>query len=214
MTLLEPSGLYYPNRIARAIFAAMDDVMGLNGLSQLLGQINMEAYLDDLPPDNLNREFDFSKIATLNIALEKMYGSKGGRGMALKIGQSAFSRGMKDFGALRGVMAAAFRALPLEKRIDYGLQGFAAVLTNFSDQPCTIEVDGNALLFVSDVSPFAWNRTSEKPVCHMMVGMLIECLRWSSNGYEFYVRETQCRAADHDHCIFRINKSAIGERTR
>ncbi|MDQ7036657.1 MAG: hypothetical protein Q9P01_18045 [Anaerolineae bacterium] len=115
MTLPEPSGLYYPNRIARAFFTAMDDVMGKNGLSQLLGQINMEAYLDDLPPDNLNREFDFSKIATLNIALETMYGSKGGRGMALKIGQSAFSRGMKDFGALRGVTAAAFRALPLEK---------------------------------------------------------------------------------------------------
>jgi hypothetical protein len=214
MTLSEPSGLYYPNRIARAFFAAMDDVMGQNGLSQLLGLADMTAYMDTLPPDNLKREFDFAAIAALNTGLEKMYGVRGGRGMALRIGQSAFSRGLKDFGALRGINSAAFRVLPLEKRIDYGLHGFAAVLTNFSDQACTIESEGNALLFISDESPFSWNRTSEKPVCHMMVGMILECLRWSSNGYEFYVRETHCRAAGHSQCIFRINKSAIGERAR
>jgi hypothetical protein len=213
-TLPEPSGLYYPNRIARAFFAAMDDVMGENGLSQLLGQIHLESYLTELPPDNLEREFDFATLAALNIGLEKMYGLKGGRGMALKIGQSAFSRGLKDFGALRGVSAPAFRALPLAKRIEYGLQAFAAVLTNFTDQTCHVETDGNALLFISDGCPFAWHRTSEKPVCHMMVGMILDCLRWSSNGYEFYVRETHCRATDDEQCVFRINKSAIGERTR
>ena len=200
MTISENSGLYYPNRIARAFFAAMDDVMGKNGLSQLLGQANMKSYLDDLPPDDLKREFDFA--------------SKGGRGMALLIGQSAFSRGLKDFGALKGITSQAFRALPLEKRIDYGLRGFAGVLSNFSDQTCTVESDGNALVFISEVTPFSWNRKSDKPVCHMMVGMILESLRWSSNGYGFYVRETQCCATGHDQCIFRINKSAIGERTR
>jgi hypothetical protein len=214
MTISEKSGLYYPNRIARAFFAAMDDVMGKNGLSQLLGQADMKSYLDDLPPDDLKREFDFAEIAALNIGLERIYGSKGGRGMALLIGQSAFSRGLKDFGALKGITSQAFRALPLEKRIDYGLRGFAGVLSNFSDQTCTVESDGNALVFISEVTPFSWNRKSDKPVCHMMVGMILESLRWSSNGYGFYVRETQCCATGHDQCIFRINKSAIGERTR
>jgi predicted hydrocarbon binding protein len=46
----------------------------------------------------------------------------------------------------------------------------------------------------------------------MMVGMILECLRWSSNGYEFYVREVECCATGHAHCLFRVNKSAIGER--
>ena len=185
-----------------------------NGLSQLLSQIEMDFYLNNLPPDNLARDFDFAHIAALNIGLEQMYGLRGGRGMALRIGQRAFAQEIKNFGALRGVNSAAFRALPLAKRIEYGLKGFANVLTNFSDQPTVIENDSTALLFVSDVTPFSWNRTSDKPVCHMMVGMILECLRWSSNGYEFYVRETQCCATNHDQCIFRINKNAVGERKR
>lgn len=208
----ESSGLYYPNRIARAFFSAMDDVMGPNGLSSLLTLAEMEAYLHSPPPDNLERQFDFASISALNTALEEMYGTKGGRGMALRIGQSAFAKGLRGFGALRAVNDPAFKALSLDKRMEYGLHGLAAVLTNFSDQASHVENETNALLFSSDLSPFAWGRSAEKPVCHMMVGILMEALRWSSNGHEFYVREVECRATGHEHCAFRINKSAIGER--
>lgn len=212
ITVQKPSGLHYPNRIARAFFAAMNDVMGPNGLSSLLKIARMETYLNSPPPDDLQRIFDFSEIAALSTALEEMYGSRGGRGMALRIGQSAFARGMKDFGVMRAVNDPAFRNLNLDKRIDYGLQGLAAIMTNFSDQASHVENHGNALLFISEISPFAWGRTAEKPVCHMMSGIILECLRWSSNGYEFYVREVECTATGSDHCTFRINKSAIGER--
>jgi len=113
---------------------------------------------------------------------------------------------------MRAVNDPAFRNLTLNKRIDYGLRALAAVLSNFSDQTSRVENGGDALHFISDRSPFAWERQSDKPVCHMMVGMILECLRWSSNGYEFYVRETECTASGSDKCVFRINKSAIGER--
>lgn len=186
--------------------------MGPNGLSSLLSIAGMDAYINTPPPDNLERHFSFEGIVALNRALEEMYGVKGGRGMALRIGQSTFARGLKDFGVMQGVKHPAFRNLDLSKRIDYGLNGLAAILSNFSDQSSRVENDGNALLFVSEVSPFSWERTADKPVCHMMGGIIIECLRWSSNGYQFYVRETECRATGHEHCVFRINKSAIGER--
>jgi len=208
----EKSGLYYPNRIARAFFSAMDDVMGPNGLSSLLTIAKMEAYLHSPPPNNLKREFDFASISAMNSALEEMYGIKGGRGMALRIGQKTFAEGLRGFGALRAVNDPAFKALPLDKRLEYGLNGLASVLTNFSDQASHVETETNALLFSSDISPFAWGRNAEKPVCHMMVGILMEALRWSSNGREFYVREVECHSTGHDHCVFRINKSAIGER--
>ncbi|GAB5494681.1 MAG: 4-vinyl reductase [Phototrophicaceae bacterium] len=208
----EKSGLYYPNRIALAFFSAMDDVMGPNGLNSLLNIANMTSYLDNPPPDDLHRQFDFASIASMNIALEEMYGTRGGRGMALRIGQSAFARGLKDFGALRAINHPTFRNLPLSKRIDYGLNSLASVLTNFSDQHSYVENDEKVLLFISKVSPFSWGRTAEKPVCHMMGGIILECLRWASNGYEFYVREIECTATGHEKCVFRVNKRAIGER--
>ena len=186
--------------------------MGPNGLNSLLKIAQMEAYIHHPPPDDLERAFDFAALSALNLALEEMYGAHGGRGISLRIGQSAFAQGLKSFGAMRAVNDSAFRALPLNKRTHYGLRGLASILTNFSDQTSHVENDDNTLLFISDVSPFSWARDAEKPTCHMMVGMILECLRWSSNGYIFYVRETDCIAKGNDRCVFRVNKSAIGER--
>jgi predicted hydrocarbon binding protein len=58
----------------------------------------------------------------------------------------------------------------------------------------------------------AWKRSADKPVCHAQVGILQECLRWVSNGYEYYVVETACRATGSDSCVFSLNKTPIGQR--
>lgn len=204
-------GLYYPNRIARALFVAMEDVMGQHGMSTLLELAMLEQYKDAPPPDNLNREFDFAAIAAISIALEQMYGTRGGRGMALRVGRASFAGGIKRFGVMKGIGDPAFRALPLQQRVEFGLRGLASVFTNFSDQTSTVEQAGQALLFRVEESPFAWGRSSDKPVCHAMVGIILECLSWASNGYEFYVREVSCRATGASACVFKINKTAIGE---
>lgn len=209
--MLESSGLYYPNRIARAFFTAMDDVMGQHGLSTLLSLAELNKYIKQPPPDTLDREFDFAAMAALNQALEEMYGARGGRGMALRIGRASFAQGLKRFGVMRGIADPAFQILPLEDRIDLGLQGLASVFTNFTDQACTVHHDGGSFLFYTDQCAMAWGRVADKPVCHAMVGIIQECLRWASNGYEFYVREIACRATGSEQCIFRVNKTAIGE---
>lgn len=211
MAVLELSGLYYPNRIARSFFVAMDDVMGQSGLNTLLEVASLQEFIDNPPPDNLDRSFDFAWIAAMNAGLEAMYGARGGRGIALRIGRASFAHGLKGFGLMRGMADPAFRSLSLDKQTYYGAKGLASVLTHFTDQNSFVENFDDTLVFTSEVSPFSWNRVSNKPVCHMMVGMIWECLRWASDGYEFYVRETACRAAGSDQCVFQINKRAIGE---
>jgi hypothetical protein len=86
--VLEPSGLYYPNRFARLFFLAMEDVMGKHGLNSVLSIANLDAYIDQPPPDNMARQFDFAYMAALSEALENMYGTRGGRGIALRFGPS------------------------------------------------------------------------------------------------------------------------------
>lgn len=190
---------------------AIDDVMGQNGLKALLEPTDLTAYLDAPPPDTLDKEFDFAALAAINEALEEMYGARGGRGMALRIGRAAFARGIKSFGVMKAMADPAFRALPLEQRLEFGLKALASVFTSFTDQVSLVVAEGDSFLFKVEVCPFAWGRSSDKPVCHAMVGIIQESLRWSSNGYEFYVRETACRATGSDECIFRVNKMAIGE---
>lgn len=210
--MLETSGLYYPNRIALALFSATEEVMGKIGLNTLLGLADLQIYIDHPPPDNIARQFDFAALAAISQALEAMYGPRGGRGMALRIGRASFARGIKTFGALGGISDAAFQQLPLEHRIQLGLQALAAVFTNFSDQRTRVEIGVEHYAFVVEISPFAWGRTMDKPVCHALVGIIQESLRWSTNGYEFVVQETECRAVGGENCVFRVNKKPVGHR--
>jgi predicted hydrocarbon binding protein len=209
--VLEPSGLYYPNRIARAFLWAMDDVMGKNGLNAILSLAGLESYIDNLPPDTLNKQFDFAYMAALSQALEDMYGARGGRGMGLRIGRACFANGMKNFGALAGVVDPAFSVLPLASRSYLGLEALASVFTNFSDQQSTVANDETTYNFIVDVSPFAWGRTADGPVCHALGGIIRESLRWASDGYEYHVQETACHAVNGDTCVFRVNKNPVGQ---
>lgn len=187
--------------------------MGHNGLDSLLGIAGLEAYRNNPPPNNMDRDFDFADISALFIGLEEQYGTRGGRGMALKIGRASFAHGIKQFGIMRGIADPAFQTLPLDHRVELGLKALSAVFTNFTDQESIVEVKPDALLFHVETCPMAWGRVADRPVCHAMVGIIQESLRWSSNGYEFLVKEIACRATGSDACIFQINKTAIGGRS-
>lgn len=209
--MLEPSGLYYPNRIARWFLLAMDDVMGKNGLAAVLGLAGLESFSHNPPPDTLARQFDFAYMAALNLALEELYGPRGGRGMALRIGRATVSQGMKTFGALAGMADPAFQVLPPEKRLRMGLDGLAGVFTRFSDQASVVRSEGDAYHFVVENSPMAWGRNTDKPVCHALAGIIQEALSYASGGYEYHVQEIVCRAAGGEDCVFKINKTPIGQ---
>ncbi len=211
--MLEPSGLYYPNRFARQFLVAMEDVMGLHGLNTILNMANLDQYIDQLPPEDMANQFDFVYLAALSQALEDMYGPRGGRGIALKIGRAAFSLGIKNFGALAGMASPTFVALPLEKRAQLGLNALAAVFTRFTDQESSIEEEETAHLFIAGASPFSWGRTADRPVCHALAGMIQEGMRWSSQGAEYHVYETECRAMGDERDVFRVHKAPIGGMT-
>ena len=210
MSTARNTPLYYPNRFAHDLFAAMDEVMGKHGLDATLGMAGLDAYIDNPPPDDLERGFSFESIAGLNRALDEMYGQRGGRGMAIRAGRAWFAEGMKSFGALRGIGDPAFRALPLEERCRLSLNAITEIFTRFSDQATHLEEDGAFFRVVASPSPFAYGRRAERPVCHPLVGLLQEHLRWASNGREFVVRETHCAATGESACIFVINKHPTG----
>lgn len=185
--------------------------MGKNGLNALLSLAGLETYIEHPPPDNLTKQFDFAHLAALSQALEDVYGARGGRGMALRIGRACFVHGMKSFGALAGISDPAFRVLPLNSRVYLGLEALASVFTNFTDQKTHVSDAQNAYELSMELSPMAWGRTSDRPVCHAIAGMTQEMLRWASNGHEFHVQETSCHATGSEACVFKINKKPIGQ---
>jgi hypothetical protein len=200
----ESSGFYYPNRIARSFFVAMDEVLGAQGSASVLEAADLSSYIKNYPPDDMELQFDFADLAAINVGLEHLYGTRGGLGFAMSIGQIAFSSGLRRFGAMRGIAHPAFKSLPIDKQIDFGLRGLASVFSNFSDQETEIEHDGDDYLVRLDISPFAWGRQSDRPVCHTMAGLIQESLKYTTAEHTCFVRETECRAMGAEQCVFKI----------
>lgn len=211
MDPIPKSGYYYANKIPRITIMALEDVMGKNGLNAILNLAHLPELIDNYPPDNLGREFDFADFSAFNLALEEMYGPRGGRGLAFRAGRAAFADSLRNFGALAGAGDLAFKVLPLRAKMRIGIPAMAKIFSQISDQPSTVEERESVFIYTIHRCPVCWGRhDEEKPVCFVAAGLLQEGLKWLSGGNEFRVNESKCFAMNDDVCEFVIQKTPQG----
>jgi predicted hydrocarbon binding protein len=204
------SGFYYPNKIARIYLQAMEEVMGKNGLNAILNLASLQNLMDNYPPDNLDRQFDFADYSALNGALEEMYGPRGGRGLAQRAGRASFAQGLRNFGALAGAGDLAFKVLPLPAKLKIGIPSMAKIFSSMSDQNSTVTETDTEFLYAMKPCPVCHGRKSDKPMCHAGVGLLQEGLKWVSGGHEFKVYESKCIACGDEACVLNVPKEPSG----
>jgi predicted hydrocarbon binding protein len=210
MKIIPESGYYNSNKFARIFIESIREITGTNGLNSILNYANLSSLIDNYPPDNLDRVFDFAHFSLMNLALEEIYGKRGGRGIALRVGRTTFDDVLKDYGALAGVGDLAFRVLPLQTKISIGLQAMAKVFSEKSDQISSCEVQDDIYIYSINRCPVCWGRTDEEsPVCFYMVGLLKEGLHWVSGGKEFRVDESKCISMGDKSCEFVIHKQPM-----
>ena len=210
MDTASKSGLYYPNKIALATFNALIEVMGKNGLSAILNYAHLREYINQYPPDNLERVFDFADFSAIQCAMVDMYGEKGGQTFLKRAGRSAFNTCLSKQRALAGVSNEVFRSLPLQTKLRIGLPAVARVLSQISDQIATVEVDGNYFKYIVQQCPECWGQQGkQKPTCSFGAGLLEEGLNYLSGGSEFRVIESRCMAMGEDTCEYTIDKIPI-----
>lgn len=204
------SGYYYPNKFARITIEAMEEVMGQNGLNAILNLSGLSRFIGNYPPDNLEKEFDFSDFTALNMALDEMYGPRGGRGLALRAGRATFAQGLRAFGALAGVGDLAFKVLPLNAKLKIGVPAMANIFSQFSDQISNVYDDGSdKIIYTLERCPMCWDRKEDRAVCFVGQGLLQEGLRWVSGGQEFKVDLDTCIAKGDDMGRYVIYKEPI-----
>lgn len=207
----EKSSFNYPNKFARIYLEAMEEIMGKNGLNAILNLAGLQEYIGNYPPDNLEKAYDFAYFTALQVALEEMYGPRGGRGLALRAGRATFAEGLRGFGALAGVGDLAFKVLPLAAKLKIGLPAMANILTQFSDQISNVyEEGGDKYIYTLERCPMCWERKADKPVCYAGQGLLQEGLRWVSGGHEFKVDMATCIGKGDDMGRYVIYKEPIG----
>jgi predicted hydrocarbon binding protein len=204
-TKLEPT-YFYPNKMGRIILLAMEEIAGKNGINALLNLSGLQRLINNYPPNNLDLQFAFADVSRIQEKLENLYGRRGGRGVALRVGRACLKYGLREFGSMLGITDLAFRLLPLHMKLRVGAEAFAQSFNDLTDQIVRLEEEQDRFLWIIERCPVCWERQATEPVCQLAVGILQEALHWVSGGKHFQVEEIACTAVSADHCIIAISK--------
>ncbi len=201
---------FYPNSMGRIILLAMEEILGRNGINAVLNLASLSGYIGHYPPHNHDRNIPFEEVSRLQAALEKAYGPRGGRGLALRAGRACLKYGLREFGPELGLTDLAFRLLPLATKLKTGSEALAALFNNFTDQRVRLEADAQNIYWNIERCPLCWQRQTDGPSCHLAVGLLQESLYWVSGGKYFQVEETKCIATGDSACTIVISRTPMG----
>jgi hypothetical protein len=206
---IQLSGFYYPNKFGRIYMENLEDVMGKNGVNAILNLAGLSKFIDNYPPDNLEKALDFAEFTALQVALEDMYGPRGGRGLAQRAGRATFSDALRNFGALAGAGDLAFKVLPLKTKLKLGIPAMAMIFNQFSDQISNVKEMDDHYVYTLERCPMCWNRKTDRAVCYGGLGILKEGLRWVSGGREFRVEMATCIGKGDDMGRYIVYKDPL-----
>jgi predicted hydrocarbon binding protein len=204
-----PAHYFYPNTFGRIVLLAMEEIMGRHGVNAVLNLAHLRHLVNNYPPNNLNLEFSFDEFGAIQETLDKIFGVRGGRGLALRAGRETFRRGVKELGPILGIADLVFRPFPLGMKMKIGLDNFARTFNTLTDQVVRLEETTDKYLWVIERCAVCWQRTTETPCCHLAAGILEEASYWVSNGRNFRVQEIKCIAAGDATCTIAIDKKPL-----
>jgi predicted hydrocarbon binding protein len=205
---MSENSFFYPPKMGKIMLLGMDEIMGANGVTSVLGLSSKNSIQYPLP-EKANQSFSFETISLLQKSLEVAYGPHGGRGTALRIGRACFKYGLKEYGSMLGLTEMTFRLLPLSMKLHLGAKAFADLFNKHTDQIVRIEETGSKIFWHIERCPLCWERKADESVCHLAVGLLQESLYWVSGGKVFNVEETSCIAKGDAACTIAIDKTPI-----
>lgn len=204
-----PENRPMPNASLRTLFKAIEEVMGTNGTKAVLNLAHLQKYINNYPPNNVERGVTYRDYGQAQQAVEDFYGGRGARAMLTQIGRATFRYALEEQPAILGLAGLAMRMLPERTRIKLILSRMVKAATNDVNLPSHLEEDDEAFYMVVTQCPCAFReRTAKGPACYTTVGSLQEALKWISGGKHFRVQEVECIADGGEVCRYRIHKKA------
>jgi hypothetical protein len=201
--------LFYPNRMGRIIVLSMKRELGPERLGDVLKACGHEAFGITPPLGNLDKRFPFETVSALQAAMEQVFGARAGRLMNYRVGRGTLELGLKDFDPLLGIADMPMRLMPLGMKFRVGLDVFARVFNQFSDQVVKLAEKDASHLWVIERCPVCWGRKTDEPCCHLAGGLLEEAIFWGTGGRRFRVEEIACIAKGDVTCTFEIDKQPL-----
>ena len=204
--MVKPEEAVIVNALVRQALVSAQEVMGENGLNAVLRSVGLERYIGNFPPNDTQPAIQTLEYARLNEAIEAFYG-RGGKGILRRVGKASFQYGLREQGALMGVVGgAAIKLMPLKARLKFVLNGMVDALKKTNAQvDAWVDESGERIAYCESTCAICLGRTSDQPICHLYVGSVAEAVRWATDQ-EYEITETHCIAKGDPYCRFEVGE--------
>ena len=206
---LPPPVYFFSNRMGGIILQAMEEILGQREGNEVLRYACLPEYVNQYRFCDPDLKFPFQHLSRIQAALSDTYGSRAGRGLALRVGRASLKYVLHDFGHDLGLIDPAFRFLPLPARLRGGTEALADLFNRFTDQRVRLEMDGKQIYWHIERCPLCWQRKVAEPCCSLAVGLVQETLYWLSGGKYYLVEEKNCVACGDSRCTIMIDRIPI-----
>lgn len=164
---------------------------------------------DPLSRGDLTHDLSITQAGPFLRELEAIYGTSGGRGLALRIGRATFRYGLKHFGEQAGFRATEFRLLPAPRRLENGLRALARIIAKEWGGEIQVSDEGAHWLWRMEPGRSIAGSSSQGASCFLIAGLLQEFTAWAGGGRFYRVVETECLASGSPACLYRIEKRPL-----
>lgn len=185
--------------------------------SSLSAQIFLEGAQELLGPDRLEKIAGGLSLSSPSLpelwellrTLERIYGVPGGRGLAFRIGQTAFKYALRGAGQRIGLRDREFHLLPHQRRLETGLRILAAEIGREWGQSISVSDSPTCWLLCVEEEQTHPDCTRSEPCCLALAGLLHAYMVWAGGGRFHRIVETDCRASGSPACVFQIEKKPL-----
>ncbi|HZU87154.1 MAG TPA: 4-vinyl reductase [Anaerolineaceae bacterium] len=183
--------------------------MMLIGVEEIVGPEDISRIVALMSQDGEDGCGSLNSLPSVHAALQEMYGMRGGQGVALRAGQSAYKTLLRRQGMQMGLFSNQFRLLPTHARIRLGLEALAEQISLLWNEKVTIAEDGRYWIWRTEHCPLCADLHTAYPSCYFTIGFLQGFLSWTAGGKNYLVAETECVAMGHPACVLMIDQRAV-----
>jgi predicted hydrocarbon binding protein len=196
------SGRTLSSHFLHLFLETISSELGPENLSSVLEKAGLPFdWSDPARLDTLNGAAAAEAYAVLQKGMRTYYG-RGARGILIRVGGNLWKRLLDNAPVALKAQSKFLFGLPANVRRKSALELLARLLADQRGDITvhTLDLD---LLLADKASPGTLGQSEPEHVCFVTLGLLRECLFWST-GQEHDIEEISCRANGDEACEFKI----------
>ncbi len=145
-----------------------------------------------------------SDVTKLAMAIEDIFGKRGAKAVLFRAGRMIAKWSISENPDLFKTLLCSVEGKSGAEKAETILQLVAAAVSSQMNTKAWIDRDGEIVYYKSKNASYCFNRKSEEPICHVVVGFVHELVASQLPKSEVETKETGCMAMNEPHCTYQV----------